>query len=289
MRHASSIFPLACVAVALLLSAFTLVGCSSSNGTADPLNMVLDETVLVFVYDMRAIDTGETVDDLRERLEDDWDPAFGEVGILMDEVHTLVVGYVQEGNQYSILSGEFEFDFIRDELHFLEYEDDEYRGYEIWTSTGGGPRNASKVALLEESGVVLAGNFDLVPDILRDLSRQSGDAVVSDVARAIDGAGGGWLQYGMQQCPSELRGCEAFAGAVSTGERYELVVNSVFMFRNDRTAESQRDDVEDLSEDIATGDFVGVTINGEYVTLTATVDEEDFDEAISFDGDIFGW
>ena len=243
----------------------------------------------MFVYDMKAVDSGGTVDEFRERLEEDWDAVFGAMGILINEAHTLIVGYEQDSGQYSILIGEFEFEFIRDELEFLDYEEDEYRGYEIWTKTGGGLRSASKIALLEDSGMVLAGNFDLVPDILRDLSRQSDDEAASDVARAIYGTGEGWVRYGMRQCPPQLRGCEAAAGTVSTGERYELVVDSVFMFRNNRTAESQRVDIEDLSEEVETGEVVSVTINGEYVTLRATVDEDEFYEVFSFDGDIFGW
>ena len=137
--------------------------------------------------------------------------------------------------------------------------------------------------------MVLAGNSELVPDILRDLSRQSGAGVGSDVARAINGTGEGWIRYGVLQCPFELRGCEAIAGTVSRGERYELIVDTVFMFRNDRTAESQMGEIEDLSEEEETGDFVSVTSNGEYVTLRMSVDEDDFDKVLSFDGNIFGW
>ena len=289
MRPSNLIYAPARAALAVILFALILIGCSSSNGAGPPLNMVLEETVLLFTYDMRAVGSGETVDEFRERLADDWDPAFGAMGILMDETHALVVGYVEDRSQYSILTGEFDFEYIRDELEVLEYEEDEYRGYEIWTSTAGGLRDASKVALLDDSGMVLAGNSELVPDILRDLSRQSGAGVGSDVARAINGTGEGWIRYGVLQCPFELRGCEAIAGTVSRGERYELIVDTVFMFRNDRTAESQMGEIEDLSEEEETGDFVSVTSNGEYVTLRMSVDEDDFDKVLSFDGNIFGW
>ena len=48
-------------------------------------------------------------------------------------------------------------------------------------------------------------------------------------------------------------------------------------------------EIEDLSEEEETGDFVSVTSNGEYVTLRMSVDEDDFDKVLSFDGNIFGW
>lgn len=83
----------------------------------------------------------------------------------------LLHGIGARTGQYSILSGRFDFDDIRSALEEQDYRGDRYLGHEFWTD--GQLRNASKVALIQDSGLVLAGNFDLVPDILSNLTRES--------------------------------------------------------------------------------------------------------------------
>ena len=271
----------------LLLAAFILAGCSSQKSAGDVFDMLLDDTSGLLVYDIEAINAGESIEEFSVRLENDWDLMFGAMGIPMDQASTLLVGIEQDSSQYSVLSGEFDYDGIREDLDRQGYRDDEYRGYEVWTD--GALLNASTVALIEDDGIVLAGNFDLVPNILRDLSMESDDAEELTVVRALEGAPDGWLSRSVNRCPTELRDCEAWASAVSSGERHELVIVHAFMFGDDRSAESQRDTIEDLSENMEFSELQSVKLDGEYVTLSVTVAEGDFYRELSFRNETLGF
>ena len=72
---------------------------------------------------------------------------------------------------YLVLAGQFAFDEIRDGLHDRVYDDDEFRGYEIWSSGGLTPV-ATTVALIEDEGLLVMGKEDSVLTILRNLSTE---------------------------------------------------------------------------------------------------------------------
>ena len=78
--------------LSLLLATASIPGCSGSKAPGDPLDMLHDDTILVFVYDMEAIGAGEAGVVLEEKLEDYWDATIGAMGILMNETESLTVG-----------------------------------------------------------------------------------------------------------------------------------------------------------------------------------------------------
>lgn len=288
MRPGQNRTPLGHVTITILLLVISVqAGCGGSNVAGDPLDMMLDNTVLAISYDMDAIRAGESISEFEDRLEDDWDEKIGAMGILADETVTLLTGFVGEGGQYMVLTGQFDFEFVRDDLDDLGYDEGQYRDYEIWT--GGQLRDISTVALLEDRDTVLTGNGELVEDILRDLSRDSGDRDELDLARAMRRAGDGWLVFGFPDCSTELRGCRAFGGATSAGQRYEIVSTNVFMFRNERTAEARREDVEELPDPSDQVTVTSVTVEDEFVIAIGTLDEDDFWNALSFPSEMIGW
>ena len=275
-------------AVLCALTAAVLAGCGGSS-SADPLDMLLDDTILAYHYDVEAIAAGEAGDTIADRFEDYWDSSFGSIGILMEETKSLTSGgRAQDG--YTILRGEFDFDYIRDDLSDQDYDDDDYRDQELWT--GGSSRGLSSVALIEDDGVVLAGADDAVREILRNLSdgRSASDGDMAETLRAIDRAGEGWLRVGASECANELRGCEAVGRSLAVGGAYEFQDTMAVLFRNERAAESQLDEVEALAEDRDDGTIPeSVEVHGEFVVAEGSIDEDDVADGFRIERGISDW
>lgn len=121
---------------------------------------------------------------------------------------------------------------------------------------------------------MLAGAEGAVEDILRNLARDltAWDGAMQNTLRAMDRAGDGWVVIGVSEC--DLRGCEAFAYSIATGGRFEYHLTQAVLFRNERTAESQLDEVEESAEEGERGVITeSVTLDGEFVIVVSLVDE----------------
>ena len=273
----------------LLLTAALLGGCGGSKATADPLEMLLDDTIAVFKYDVKAIDAGEPGDVIGASFEAYWDTSFGSIGVLMDETESLVAaGRAQDG--YAILKGDFDFEYIREDLSDQDYDDDDYRDYELWT--GGSRRDISSVALIEEAGVVLAGDDGAVKEILRNLAdgQSASDGAMGETLRAMDRAGAGWLMVGIGDCGGDPRGCEAIATSLSVGGSYEFQHTVIVLFRNERTAESQLDEIEERAEDSDDGSILeSVRLDDEFVVVEGNIDEDDVADGFRIERGIAEW
>ena len=62
MRPLNTRLALTCAAMtlSLMLALVPLTGCSGSKAPTDPLDMLHDDTIVVFLYDMEAINAGES-------------------------------------------------------------------------------------------------------------------------------------------------------------------------------------------------------------------------------------
>ena len=262
-----------------------LAGCGGSS-YADPLEMLLDDTVVVFAHDMGAVNAGEPGDVIVDSFEDYWEASFGSIGILMEEAESLTAaGRAQDG--YTILRGEFDFDYIRDDLSDQDYDDDDYRDHELWT--GGSSRELSSVALIEEAGVVLAGGDGAVKETLRNLADglSARDGEMGETLRAMERAGEGWLKLGIGDCGGDFRGCEAIATSLSVRGSYEFQHTVAALFRNERTAESRLDEIEERAEDSDDGTILeSVGLDGEFVVVEGSLDEDDVADGFSIER---GW
>ena len=122
MRHLKSRLGLRYLAAIPMLWVTALTGgCAGSDLQDELFTMVHDDTRLVLTYDVAAISAGETYHEFSEKIEDEWDDTVGQVGILMDETDTMLVGFTQI-NPYIALKGEFDLDYIRGELEDNGYE-----------------------------------------------------------------------------------------------------------------------------------------------------------------------
>ena len=79
MRPLNRRLTLVCAAAVLCaLTAAVLAGCGGSS-SADPLDMLLDDTIVAYHYDVEAIAAGEPGDVIADRFEDYWDSSFGNI------------------------------------------------------------------------------------------------------------------------------------------------------------------------------------------------------------------
>ncbi len=193
------------------------------------------------------------------------------------------VGAMEIGG-YMIIKGELGFDHIRGNLEEQDYEDDEYRGFELWS--GGSQRNASSIVLLEGDGIVIAGTDDYVRGIVRNLSRgeSASEGEHDSTVRALDRARDSWVKFAITECSPELRGCEVVVVAYSAGGRYEVRMQQIAMFRDEHSAEAHVDDIDDYADATELDDY-SIRVDGEFFVVECTMDEEDLaDELVMENG-----
>ena len=207
-------------------------------------------------------------------------------------------------NQYYdgllLIQGKLAFGDIRDEWEDQDFEEDSYKGYEIWDGY-------NYYALLEEDGtIVVSGSEELVKEVIKIVDRGTGsvaDDPEGDLSRIIGMLGSSPVIVAMagdvgEQCEAAVSGCVgigvSFAG--SDLDREEVTANLAFLFSSARRAERAADDYDDVADlmeemldDFAeeADDFSGlpdadgvdiddVSVDGEFVLGTGIIeiDEE---------------
>ena len=205
----------------------------------------------------------------------------------IDDVNVLAIMAQGGTDEVLLLEGEFTFDDIRDVLDEADYEEDDYRGYELWV--GRGVRGIDELAILEEDGYMIIGmTSGAVEDVLKSLGRED-RLLLNDnenpLKQVLDRAGQGWFVASRVGCFWDVRGCEAAAYSVRSGEDYTVNLTVALVFGSENRAESAErriDDVlEDAQDDIRSFDYDEVTAEGEYVVVKSFVDEDDLRPLLS--------
>lgn len=274
---------LAAIIVVVIVLIVVLTG-GGPSVPAEPMGLVLDDSSVVWQFDMQGIFDGDAPRGVDKFVEDAYESRLDEIGITVDEIETLIfVANTDRQNSLLILKGGLDFEDVRDELDDLDYDDDEYRGYEFWE--GGNSSYFSDVALLGDEEYALLGFKDdrnAVQDILKALDRNQG-LLIQDpdnaIIRAMDKAGEGWLVMGVNRCVGDdIRGCEAGGVAYSEGDRDSATANVVMLFRTDSAADRGSDDIEDIIDDYGLPywsvptdwDVEEVESDGEFVLVEVT-------------------
>ncbi len=273
---------------ALLLAAAFVQACATGGGgsseSAAILALVPADSENVVVYDLDQIRREEAPRApraLRDEFEDLSEYGLEEMGVLTDELTTLVVA---SGDDWHLLVVEGDIDFlhVRDQLEDGDYDDDQYRGSELWE--GAAWRHES-VALFEDRGRMVIGDAEAVKRVLRMLDSGSGsllDDADSDLGRALKRAGEGWISSAQEECLGyEIRGCRAAGVSLRRGDSDYLVeITIAALFRNERTAESEMDELESQLEEDSSFEFDidDVELDGDFVIVTASADEDDLFE-----------
>ena len=271
-----------------LLTVFSLTlflgiaSASCGGGAGGALEMVPDNADRLQIVHIDQL-WQDGPDYLRDLMEDEFEDTVEDVGVSLNDVSQMVVVQGEDG-PLIIMEGQLDFDRIRDDLDDADYEDDEHQGYETWEDTS---RNIEWVALIANDRQVMIGDEDAVRGALSVMERGSGsllDDRGNDLTRALERAGDGWAVVSQISCRlTSVSGCRALAYAMSQGEEaYLLELRFVFLFRNERSADSALDDVEDeLEDDLPRGmDIEDVRLDGEFIIVTISIDEDDAEDAL---------
>lgn len=180
------------VAVVVVVAAVMLTAGGGGNGSASTLELVPDDTEVLFVLNLAAVRSAEAdfpgdYDDFVDELQDEIESEFDTEEITFEQVNSIIVAAENESFDGAVvMQGGFFFGDIKDEWEDREYEEDSYRGYEIWD--GG-----NYFVLLEEAGAIVAsGSEDQVKDVINIVDRGTGalaDDPEEDLARIVSRLG----------------------------------------------------------------------------------------------------
>ena len=281
VRNACGISVWVAVAGALACAMLILTGCGTGPSLPnEPVGLLPDEWHDIAITDIQSILAGDTPQEYRDGLDIETIPRIEEIGVFAEDVSTLTLAAMGDGSVVSVVEGDFDFDVVRDSLFDVGMDEDDYRGWELWT--GGRLEWARSVTLLEDGGYLVIGSRDTgVPTVLRGLSREAGLVAHDEddlVDNLIERVGKGWYVgvSSSERCWGvEARGCEAVAWSERGGDDYEVIVTWAYAFRDERSAASAHDDVQDLFESLEDLEVQDVSEDGRYIVARATIDEDD--------------
>ena len=224
----------------------------------------------------------EDREEYTSEFDDTWGDTLDQIGIFIDELAVQATVRGQWAEHVHVLQGEFDFDAVRDELSDSGMEEGEYRGFELWE--GDGVPIGSEIALIEDGGFVLIG-YGGATTVLQRLSRQLRLLEYedeSDVNDLLNGVGDGWhreVRIGEDCLSIGIRRCEGVAWAVtSAGRGQDVEVTWAFAFGDERSANRELDNVEDMFNDVAILDVQSSRTDGRLVVLSGTLDEKDWQQ-----------
>lgn len=172
--------PSLCLLAVLLLAVASAQGCGTGGGGRSELQGILTlvpaDSESVSVYDFEEMRREEPPRTFRDAYEDLLGgTGLEELGVVIDELAQLV--FASGDDWYLVLAGgDIDFVYVRDQLEDHDYDEDQYRGFELWE---GAAWRGEAVAFLEDRGQVVTGDAEAVRSVLRMLDRGS-DSLVDD-------------------------------------------------------------------------------------------------------------
>lgn len=165
-----------------------------------------------------------------------------------------------------LYEGDFDLDGVRNELEDRDYDDDEYKGVEVW-------KDYEWVALM--GNLIITGSEEAVKDCIKVIKEGedslADDRDAGDVMHRLPT--GIWLSYSTYETYEDLE-----ANGYSFGKKDEdtLRMTWVLRFRDEDAAEDAMEEIEDDLAEEPDFKHVDVDQDGEFVMVTADIDIEDF-------------
>lgn len=253
------------ITVLVVAMAFLIVGCRTSSGysllklaPADSHQVLIQNLVLI------------REDPYLERSLDIRSPS---ILIDLEEIEMLVIVVFGDSSEVSFLKGDFQFDDLRYDLEEFDYEEDFYRGYEVW-------EGRRYYALLEdEEYIILSDSRSAIRRSLKVMHQGSGSLAGSednDLKRIVGELGRAPLVFaavgegfcGLRRC----RGVgTAFTGYDVSAEEFDLDFAVLFTSeRSARIAEEEYDEVTDYLDDSLRVDARIMRSQGDFVLGSGT-------------------
>ncbi len=264
------------VIIAVVL--FVLLGGGNPQPTSI-LDVVPDDATSVVRIDLqRTLANDLLADDLD--FEDMLDALEDELGINPDNLSEIAIADWNNGGVV-VLKGNFDLDYIRDELDDADAADNPYRGYEVWETESGGA-----AALLEGYLVTSSSSVRSVENVLKDLYNGSGSLEQADedheMKQILDKLSNGYIVAAATGDSCQVDRCEGY-GWVATEvdeDDDEVTLEIALLFRNERAAESAAEDYDEVANFLERTESIEIEdteVEGRFVVGIAidSLEEED--------------
>ena len=253
------------------LAIIMIAGCSSAGGSASAMmeKMPWDTSQLTYV-NVASLRDNAALDDLYDEWRDGTGQMLSAHGIDRNSVSSMAYG-----SEITIIAGSFDLAAVREELDDRDYDDDEYRGVEVWEK----PYGNELVAL--KGSLVIMGPEDPVKECIRVM--EGSEDSFADKQHAADVMnklpGGLLVHVSMSNWLSGmlLGGFEALGMSAQKADEYTLRVTFVLKFDDQAYAEDAKNKVEDLVDTSYRN--VEVRQDGQFIIATGEIDVEDASDA----------
>jgi hypothetical protein len=266
---------LAIVIVVVLLFVTGIIG----GGNPQPqsiLDLAPEDSEKVVMIDLRRVLANDLLAEEFE-VEENVEPFEDVLGIDPEDVSELLI-LTSDGFDTVVMRGVFDLEDVRDELEDadIEFEEDSYRGYEVWDNDTG-----SLVALFDE--YLVFGTEDQVETVLKNLYNEARTLERADedneMKQILDKVGAGFMVYAdtSETCDSSVDNCDGYGWALTEVDDSdeEAVVEIALLFNNERRAGKAADDydqVADFLERVDELDIDDTEADGNFVTGQAIQD-----------------
>lgn len=260
--------------VLLATMAVASTGCASSSGLTAMLARVPADTASLKYLNVKALRNDIDLEDLYDAWKASTGPRLEAHGIISSEVSAFAAS-AGTGKRFTLLVGSFDMDGLREELDDRHYDEEDYRGVEVWEREAGwGSDLESRVALMDT--LIILGNEAGVESCIKVI--KAGDASwlskadMNDVASRLPG--GLYAELAMEWTGLLAKGFEAYGISAKKQDSDTLKIAGVAKFND----EDDADDAEDAIEDIMDQRFDSVEVTQEGLFLEGRA-ELDIDDA----------
>ncbi len=233
------------VIVVVLLFVTGVIG-GGNPQPASVLDLVPDDAEVVTLMDVgRILDNDLLAEEFFD--ERDWEDLEDDLGINPEDLSEMVVA-MWGGGEVVVMSGNFDLDYIREELEDQDSEENSYRGYEVWEDPDG-----SAGALLD-GYIVFSDTTRPVENVLKNLYNGSGSLAQADedneMKQILDKVGSGFVVFGVTGDICWVERCEGYGWAMAEVDESdeEARVEIALLFRNERGAERAADDYDEVAD-----------------------------------------
>jgi hypothetical protein len=268
--------------VLLATMAVASAGCASGSGLAAMLAKIPSDAVSVKYVNAKALRNDADLDDLYDAWKASVVSRLESHGIDHNDVSIYVFG-TGSGKRFTLLTGNFDMKEVRNELDDGHFEEDEYRGVEVWKNeTGWGNEQDGDVALMGD--LIILGNEEGVEGCIKVIKAGNASwlskADNNDVSSRLPGG----LYADLQKAGLTalfIEGLEVTGISAKKLDSDRLKIAGLAKFEDQDDAEEAEDTIEDWME----MQFRRVDISQEGLFLKASA-ELDIDDAESLFGGV---
>ena len=236
---------LAIIVVVVLLFVTGAIG-GSNPQPKSVLDLIPDEAHAVVRMDLQRILENDLLAEAFLDSEDDFE-WLDKLGIDPDELTEMTMAGSDVG-ELVVLKGNFDFDYIRDEMEDADSEENAYRGYEVWEDVDGG------AGAFLDGYIIVSDAVRPVENVLKNLYNGSGSLEQADedneMKQILEKVGSGFVVTASTSDACRAERCEGYGWALTEVDESaeEGKVEIALLFRNERAAERAADDYDQVAD-----------------------------------------